>query len=338
MSNGWRVAVVGATGVCGETLLKVLGSREFAVDRLDAVASGASIGRTVEFRHEEQGITALENYDFRSVDFALFAVPADVALAHAPRAAEAGAVVVDASAAFAGDDSVPMVAMAFDADAAGDYADRRILRSPAGAALSLARVLRPVANGPGLSAAHIAGYLAVAGAGRAAIDELAAQCTQLLNGRPVPTAGPAFAARIAFNCIPTVGLVGDDGRTEAERWIVDDLAHLIGVPATAIHFSAVHVPAFYGDGFALDLATRAAAPAEVLAGLFAASPGLSLPGGSAPTPAGDAAEQDEVLIGRLRSAAGGGQRDHSLWIAADNLRQSALNTVTLVEVLARDHF
>ncbi len=337
MSNGWRVAVVGATGVYGETLLKVLGSREFAVDRLEAVASGASIGRTVEFRHEEQGITALESFDFRAVDFALFAVPAGVALEHAPRAAESGAVVVDASAAFAGDDSVPVIATALNAEAVGDYAERRILRSPAGAALSLARVLRPVVVGPGLVSAHIAAYLAVAGAGRAAIDELAAQCTQLLNGRPVPTAGPAFAARIAFNCIPTVGLVGDDGRTEAERWVTDDLAELAGVPASAIHFSAVHVPAFYGDGFALDFSTRAEAPTADLAALFAAVPGLGLPGGNAPTPAGDAAEQDEVLIGRLRSAAGG-QRDHSLWIAADNLRQSALNTVTLVEVLARDHF
>jgi aspartate-semialdehyde dehydrogenase len=337
MKNGWRVAVVGATGVYGETLLKVLGGGTLPVDRLIAVASGASLGRTVEFRNEEQGITALEGFDFGAVDFALFAVPAEVALAHAPRAAEAGAVVIDASIAFATDDSVPAVAAGINAAAIGDYAERRILRTPAGAALALARVLRPLAEGPGVVAVHIAGYLAVAGAGRAAIDELAAQCMQLLNGRPVPVAGPAFAARIAFNCIPSVGLVGDDGRTEAERWVVDDLAALTRVAPTSIQFSAAHVPAFYGDGFAVDVATLADVPAPELSRLFASAPGLLLPPGHAPTPAGDAADRDDVLVGRLRTAAGG-HRDHSLWIAADNLRQSALNTVTLVEVLARDHF
>lgn len=337
MSNGWRIAVVGATGVYGETLLKVLGGSTLPIERLVAVASGASLGRTVEFRDEEQGITALESFDFGAVDFALFAAPAEVALAYAPRAAEAGAVVIDASIAFAGDESVPAVAAAVNVAAIGDYAERRILRTPAGAALGLARALRPLALGPGIAAVHVAGYLAVAGAGRAAIDELAAQCMQLLNGRPVPVAGPAFTARIAFNCIPTVGLVGDHGRTETERWIGDDLAALTALEPASIRFSAAYVPTFYGDGFALDVTTLADVPAPELAGFFASAPGLVLPAGHAPTPAGDAADRDEVLVGRLRTAAGG-QRDHSLWIAADNLRQSALNTVTLVEVLARDHF
>ena len=214
MSSGWRVAVVGATGVYGETLIRLLEARETRVAEFRAVASERSVGRHVEFRGDEYPVESLDGFDFSKVDFALFALPAELAARYAPLAAEAGAIVVDASLAYAEDDDVPLVAADLNPAALDGFRDRQIVRGPAPAALGLAAVLAPLAESVGLAAVTIAGYHAVVGAGRGAVDELAAQCGQLLNGRPVPAPGPVFASRIAFNCIALAGALQADGRTE----------------------------------------------------------------------------------------------------------------------------
>ncbi len=338
MDNGWRVAVVGATGVFGETLIRVLEARESAVAEFHAVASERSVGKHVEFRGDEYPVHALTAFDFSKVDFALFAVPAEIALQYAPLAAEAGAVVVDASLAFAGDDAVPMVAAEFNPRALDDFRDRQIVRSPAPMALSLIAALAPIASAAGLVEVTVAGYHAVAGAGRGALDELAAQCGQLLNGRPVPAPGPVFTTRIAFNSIALAGLLEADGRTEVERSVESDLRRLLGDAGIAINYMAVWVPAFYGDGAAVQLKLADPISGAALEQLLAGVPGLvATPGAAVPTPANQGADQDDVHLGRLRSS-GGDDTGHGFWLVADNLRRTANNSVKLVEVLARDHF
>ena len=338
MNNGWRVAVVGATGVYGETLIRVLEARESTVAEFHAVASERSVGRHVEFRGDEYPVHALAAFDFSKVDFALFAVPASVAAQYAPLAAEAGAVVVDSSLAFAGDEAVPMVAAEFNPRALDDFRDRQIVRSPAPTALSLIAALAPIAAAAGLAQITVAGYHAVAGAGRGALDELAAQCGQLLNGRPVPAPGPGFSSRIAFNTIALTGLLEADGRTEVERVVEADLRQLLGGAEIAISYTAVWVPAFYGDGAAVQLTLDEALSAEALEQLLGGVPGLvATPGAAVPTPANQGADQDDVHVGRLR-ATGTDGRGHAFWLVADNLRRTANNSVKLVEVLARDHF
>jgi aspartate-semialdehyde dehydrogenase len=337
MNNGWRVAVAGATGVLGEALLKVLGERDLKLVELHALCSEASIGRSVEYRNAEHGLAGLERFDFGQVDVALLALPEGVAGPVARRAAEAGTLVVDASRCFVGDDEVPSVAAALDLTPLNDLGQGRIVRTPAASALVLARALRPLAGAAGLEAVRCTACLAVSGAGRAGIDELAAQCTQLLNGRPVPLPGPAFAARVAFNCLPTAGALGEQGLTDHEQWVTEDLARLLGLAPVAIRYRAVVVPAFYGDGYWLEATTQEPlSPLEFTARLKATS-GLEVEVGHAPTPAVDAAGTDLVCVGRLSSAAGA-VREHHFWVAADALRQAAANSVTLVEVLAREHF
>jgi len=338
MNNGWRVAVVGATGVYGETLIRVLEARESPVTELRAVASERSVGRNVEFRGDEVPVEALAGFDFSKVDFALFALPAELALEYAPIAAEAGCVVVDASLAFVGDPDVPVVAAQVNPEALDGFRNRQIVRSPAPAAQGLVVALAPIARAAGLVEVGIAGYHAVVGAGRGAVDELAAQCGLLLNGRPVPVAGPVFPGRIAFNCIAATGRIGADGRTDAERAVEDDLRLLLALPDLQIGYTAVWVPTFYGDGAAVQLTTGSAVSGAALRALLDPVEGLAVePDGLVPTPAGQGADQADVYLGRLRQTAAG-DRGHAFWVVADHLRRTANNSVTLVEVLARDHF
>jgi aspartate-semialdehyde dehydrogenase len=335
MSKGWRIAVVGATGLVGDALLKVLAERRFPVAALHALASDRSLGRTVEFGDDEVKITDVGRFDFADVDLALFAAGADCAREHVPRALDAGCTVVDASDAFRADRDVPLVVPVVNGADLARLGERRLVASPAGATVALVTALAPLHAAVGVERVQAVSLEAVSGLGRDAVEELAAQCAQLLNGR-TPEGSGRFPAQIAFNVIPEVGERDADGTTGAERGLAFETQKILGDPEIKVNATAVRVPVFFGDGLAVHLETREPLSPGRAEELLAQAPGLVL--ADLPTPAGAVADPERVAVGRVR-ADRTDPRGLDLWIAADNVRRgSASNSVDIVEVLVRDYF
>lgn len=335
MSKGWKIAVVGATGLVGESLLKVLAERKFPVAELHALASDRSLGRTVAFGDDELRVGDLATFDFATVDLALFAASPEAAREHVPRALDAGCTVVDASPAFRAEPDVPLVVPAVNGDQLGRLGARRLVASPGGATVALVTALHPLHAAVGVERVNVVSLEAVSGAGREAVEELAAQCAQLLNGR-TPALSSHFPAQMAFNVIPLVGAPDADGSTPAEDALAFETQKILGDPAIKVNATALRVPVFFGDGLAVHLETREPLALGRARALLAQAPGLVLV--DAPTPQDALAVPEAVALGRLRT-----DRTHArgldFWLVADNVRRgSAVNTVDVVEVLVRECF
>jgi aspartate-semialdehyde dehydrogenase len=334
MSKSLRIAIVGATGLVGESILKILAEREIPVAEVHALASDRSLGRTVEFGDEELRVSDVATFDFSAVDVAVFAAGAEAALEHVPRALGTGCAVVDVSTAHRADPDVPLVVPAVNGGRLSGLAERRLVAGPGGAAVALATVLhalRPV----GLERVDVVALEAASGAGRDAVEELASQCAQLLNGR-TPAPSGHFPAQLAFSGIPLVGEADADGWTAAERGLAAETARILDEPALNATVTAVRMPVFFGDGLVVHLATREPVSVGRAAELLGGTPGVRVE--DAPTLQDAIDSPDAILVGRLRQASGN-PRSLEFWVAADNVRRgSAVNTVDIVEVLVREYF
>jgi aspartate-semialdehyde dehydrogenase len=335
MSRNWRVAVVGAEGLVGEAILKAFAERRFPVSEMHALAANRALGRSVEFGDDELPVGDVATFDFVNVDLALFASDPDIAREHVERALGSGCTVVDVSGAYAADPDVPLIVPAVNADRLAELGDRRLVASPGGAAVALASVLNPLRLAAGLERVDVVSLEAASGAGRDAVEDLAGQCAQLLNGR-TPGASAYFPAQLAFSAIPLVGEADADGATAGERALVEETAKILGESATNVTVTAVRLPVFFGDGLAVHVATREPLSVGRAAELLGGVPGIRLE--TAPTLQDAVAAPEAILVGRLRQASGN-PRLLEFWVAADNVRRgSAVNTVDIVEVLVRDLF
>lgn len=335
MARNWRIAVVGATELVGESILKSLAERRFPVSELHALAANRALGRTVEFGDDELRVGDVAAFGFDAVDLALFACDADVALEHVPRALDAGCTVVDASGAYAADPDVPLVVPAVNGRVLADLGERRLVASPDGAAVVLASVLGPLRAAAGLERIDVVSLQAASGAGREAVEELAAHCAQLLNGR---TPGPSafFGASLAFSGVARVGELDADGEATGESLLRAAAVKILDEPATNVTVTAVRLPVFFGDGLAVHAVLREPLTVGRAAELLAAAPGMRLE--TAPTLRDAVDEPESILVGRLRQASGN-PRSIEFWVAADNVRRgSGANSVDIVEVLVRDCF
>lgn len=335
MSKGWRIAVAGATGLVGESLLKVLAERRFPVAAVHALASDRSLGRTVEFGDEELRVDDLATFDFATVDLALFTASEAASREHVPRALGAGCTVVDASPAFRAEPDVPLVVPAVNADQLGRLGERRLVACPGGATVALVLALHPLHAAVGVERVNVVSLQAASGAGREAVEDLASQCAQLLNGR---SPGPSrhVPAQMAFNVFPAIGAPDADGATAEEEALAFETQKILGDPSIKVNATALRVPVFFGDGLAVHLETREPLTVGRARELLAQAPGLAL--ADAPTPQDAVASPGTVAVGRLRA-----DRTHprglDLWLAADNVRRgSAVNIVDVVEVLVREYF
>src|SRR5210317_1559207 len=197
MSKTYDVAVVGATGVVGESMLQILSERKFPVGKVYALASERSVGKTVEFGNRELILEDLAGFDFSRVQIGLFSAGGSISAEYAPKAAEAGCVFVDNTSHFRYDDDIPLVVPEVNPEAIDDYRSRGIIANPNCSTIQMVVALKPIYDAVGIERINVATYQAVSGAGRSAIEELVRQATLLLNGRPLELDGPA--KQIAFN-------------------------------------------------------------------------------------------------------------------------------------------
>ena len=329
------VAVVGATGAVGEVMLSILAERLGPDLEVHALASERSLGARVEFGERPLDVEVLESFDFTGVDFALFSAGGAVSREHAPRAAQAGCVVIDNTSEFRYRDEFPLVVPEVNGAELDRAGPGDIIANPNCSTIQMVVALAPVHRVAGIERINVATYQSVSGAGRGAMEELARQTADRLNMREVTP--QAFRQPIAFNVLPEIDSLQDNGYTREEMKLHWETRKILGDDAISVNATAVRVPVFFGHSEAVHFETRDAIGIDEIAELLDGAPGVQLVSGDGgegfATAVTHAAGQDPVFVSRLRRDLSH-PRGVDLWIVADNVRKgAALNAVQILEYL-----
>jgi len=340
MSKSFRVAVVGVTGLVGDTMVRVLEERNFPVERLYPLASNRSLGKSVEFRGERLPVQELMGFDFSQADIGLFSPGAAVSAEFAPKAAAAGCVVIDNTSQFRYQEDIPLVVPEVNVHAVAAYSNRGIIANPNCSTIQMLVALNPIHRSVGIERINVATYQSVSGAGKEAVEELASQSAQLLNGQPIGEPR-VIAKQIAFNCVPQIDQFEDNGYTREEMKLLWETQKILEDRSIRVNATAVRVAVFYGHSEVVNIETRRKISAAEARSLLQDAPGVTViderkPGGY-PTAVTEAANHDTVYVGRIREDMSY-ERGLDLWIVSDNVRKgAATNSVQIAEVLARDY-
>ncbi len=339
MSKLYDIAVVGATGAVGDTILKVLEEREFPVGNLYLLASSRSAGKRIEFKGKWIVVEDLETFDFSKVQIGLFSPGASVSKIYAPKAAKAGCVVIDNTSEFRYDDDIPLIVPEVNPQAVVGYKNRGIIASPNCSTIQMLVALKPIYDAVGIKRVNVATYQAVSGTGKEAITELVNQTSSLLNMKPVET--KVYPKQIAFNCIPQIDVFMENGYTKEEMKMVWETKKIMGDDAILVNPTAVRVPVFYGHSEALHVETERKITAAETKALMEKAEGIVLideqVDGGYPTAVSEAADTNPVYVGRIREDIST-ENGINLWVVADNVRKgAATNTVQIAELLIKDH-
>lgn len=335
----FKVAMVGATGAVGETLIGILKERKFPVGEFVALASERSAGGQVDFGNQKVTVQDLATYDFDGVDIAFFSAGGSVSRVHAPRAAAAGAVVIDNTSEFRYQDDIPLVVAEVNPEAIAGHTRRGIIANPNCSTMQMLVALAPIHREAGITRINVATYQSVSGAGRSGLEELGRQTAAILNFQEFPP--QKFQAQIAFNLIPQIDDFQPNGYTKEEMKLVWETRKILEDPAIEVNPTAVRVPVFYGHSEAVHVETRDKITAERARELLESAPGVIVvderaPGGY-PTPVSHAAGQDAVYVGRIREDISH-PRGLNLWVVSDNIRKgAALNAVQVAELLVKSY-
>ena len=333
----FKVAVVGATGAVGETMLALLAERKFPVSKLVALASERSAGGEVAFGNNEVMVHDLATFDPAGIDIALFSAGSEVSKQYAPKFAAAGAVVIDNSSAFRRDDDVPLVVAEVNPEALRNR-PRGIIANPNCSTMQMLVALGPIHRAVGIERINVATYQSVSGTGRRALEELGRQTAGLLNFHSVEP--EVYPVQIAFNVIPHGGDFLDNGYTSEEMKLVWETRKILGDESIGVNATVVRVPVFYGHSEAVAIETRDKLTAADARELLRKAPGIELVdepvAGGYPTPVTHASGTDPVYVGRIREDLSH-PRGLNLWIVADNIRKgAALNAIQIAELIAAE--
>ena len=329
-----RVAVVGATGAVGSTILGVMRERGFPADEVVPFASERSAGRTIDFGDRDLEVQPLTDDSIQGFDIALFSAGGTRSEEWAPRFVEAGAVVVDNSSFWRMHDDVPLVVAEVNPDALSGH--RGIVANPNCSTMQAVVALKPIVDAVGIERIVVSTYQSVSGTGQKAVEELHDQAEAVINAHELP--GPTvYPHQIAFNVLPQVETFkdGDDYTTE-ERKMMAETRKILGDQSIGISATCARVPVYTGHSESVNIQTRAPLSPDECRALLAEAPGVIVvddpANGVYPLPL-DAAGRDEVLVGRIRRDPSH-ERCLNLWVVGDNLRKgAATNAVQLAELL-----
>jgi aspartate-semialdehyde dehydrogenase len=328
------VAVVGATGVVGRTMIQVLGERHFPVGELRLLASGRSAGTTVSVHGATHDVREATPEAFDGVDVALFSAGADVSTRLAPQAAARGATVIDNSSAWRMDEQVPLVVSQVNPNDLEWH--EGIIANPNCSTMQLVPVLMALRDSVGLERVVVDTYQSVSGTGADAIAELEDQIRAHAFGRPKEA--NVYPHPIAFNALPEIDVFLDNGYTKEEWKVVTESRKILHLPDLRLSCTAVRVPVFVSHSEAVHVETREPLTPERARQLFAAVDGVVVqddPASHAYPLATEAAGHDEVFVGRVRQDPSvPDARGLAFWVVSDNLRKGAAgNAVELAERL-----
>lgn len=339
MPAKYDVAIVGATSVVGETLLSLLTEREFPVAKLYPLDSAQFAGGRVEFRDAYASLQDVADFDFSRVHIAFFCADEETAAIHVPRATAAGCIVIDDSAQFRYDADVPLVVPEVNDHALAGHGRRGIIANPNTCVTLLLLALKGIYDAAGIERINVATYQAVSGMGKAAMDELASQTMAIFNMKGVTS--KVYPKQIAFNVLPVIGELMENGYTREEMKMVWETRKILGDESLQVNATCVRVPVFFGHSLAVHIETRDKITAAAARKLLNDTPGVELMdqrrADAYPTAVTEAVGTDPVYIGRVREDA---SHPHGLdlWIVADNVRKgAALNSIQIAEILVKDY-
>ncbi|HCU00050.1 MAG TPA: aspartate-semialdehyde dehydrogenase [Methylococcaceae bacterium] len=339
MSKTYDIAVVGATGAVGETMLAILEERNFPVGEVYALASANSVGKRLPFKGGSLKVEDLATFDFSKVQIGLFSPGASVSEIYAPKAAAAGCVVIDNTSQFRYDEDIPLVVPEVNPQAIADYKKRGIIANPNCSTIQMLVALKPIYDAVGIERINVATYQAVSGTGKDAIEELGKQTANLLNLQPIEPV--VYPKQIAFNVLPQIDVFMDNGYTKEEMKMVWETQKIMGDHRILVNATAVRVPVFYGHSEAVHIETRDKITADAVRELLQKADGVEviderINGGYA-TAVTHSAGNDATFVSRIREDISH-PRGIDLWVVSDNIRKgAALNSIQIAEVLIRDY-
>ena len=331
--DGFRVGVLGATGLVGTRILEILASREFPVAELRPLASARSAGKQIEWGGDSLTVQELNEDSIQGLDIVLSSAGGKISAEWTPRIVAAGAIVVDNTSYWRMRDEVPLVVSEVNPEALDGH--RGIIANPNCSTMQMVVALKPLFDAAGIKRLVVSTYQAVSGTGKAAVDELTEQSRAVLDGREARAS--IYPHQIAFNVLAQAGSFADgDDHTDEERKLINETRKILGDQSIRVSATCIRVPVVTGHSEAVNVETREPLEPERARELLAAAPGVKVvdePGAARFPMAIEAAGQDDVLVGRIRRDPGN-ERALDLWIVADNLRKgAATNTVQLAEQL-----
>jgi aspartate-semialdehyde dehydrogenase len=335
MSQSFDIAVIGATGTVGETIVQILEEQDFPVAQLHLLASIESAGHSVPFRGKNVRVREVDEFDFSKVQVAFFAAGPAITRSYAARASAAGCSVIDLSGGLSVEQA-PAVVPEINAQLIESQGKPYQVSSPSASGTAVALTLAPLRGVLDLQQVTVTACLAVSSQGREGVAELARQTTELLNVRPLE---PRFFDRqMAFNLLAQVGTPDAQGHAPLEKRLVAELRELLGLPLLKVSATCVQAPVFFGDSFSVSLCTAGPVDLAAVNAALEAAPGIELvDAGDYPTAVGDAVGQDVVYVGRVRSGIDD-PTELNLWLTSDNVRKgAALNAVQVAQLLIKDY-
>mgnify|MGYP000120059894 FL=1 len=331
---GYKVAVVGATGNVGREMLNILAERQFPADEVVALASRRSLGTEVSYGDETLTTKDLDQFDFTGWDIALFAIGSDATKKYAPKAAEAGCIVIDNSSLYRYDPDVPLVVPEVNPEAVEGYAKKNIIANPNCSTAQMVVALKPLHDRAKIKRVVVSTYQSVSGSGKDAIDELWNQTKGVyVPGQEVEPS--VYPKQIAFNVIPHIDVFLDDGSTKEEWKMVAETKKIVD-PSIKVTATCVRVPVFVGHSEAINIETEDFLDEDEARDILREAPGIMVidkrEDGGYVTPVecvGDFA----TFISRIRQDSTI-ENGLNFWCVSDNLRKgAALNAVQIAETL-----
>ena len=337
MAQKFDVCVLGATGLVGKTIMEILEQRDFPINKLYPLASARSAGEFIEFNGESIEVLDADNFDFSLAQIGFFSAGGATSAKFAPIAGEAGCVVIDNTSEFRYEDDIPLVVPEVNPGALADYRNRNIIANPNCSTIQMLVALKPIQDAVGISRINVCTYQSVSGGGKEAMDELATQTADLLQGKPAEPKN--FSRQIAFNVIPQIDVFLENGYTKEEMKMVWETKKIFGDDTILVNPTAVRVPVFFGHAEALHIETKSPISAEEVKALLKEADGVILCENDAdfPTQIGEASGQDATYVGRVRDDISH-ENGVNLWIVADNVRKgAATNSVQIGELLIKEY-
>lgn len=335
---GYTVAVVGATGVVGHEMLNTLAERDFKADKVIALASSRSAGKEVSYGENKiLKVQSLDDFDFKGVDIVLSSAGAKISADFAPRAAKAGAVVIDNTSHFRMDPDVPLVVPEVNPEAIAGYKKKGIIANPNCSTIQMVVALKPLHDIARIKRIVVATYQSVSGAGKEAMDELFEQSRKFFVSDSIDS--QIFPKQISFNVIPQIDVFMDDGTTKEEWKMMVETKKIMGADIK-VSATCVRVPVFIGHAEAVNVEFDGEMSPMMARAAWKKAKGVSVIERESEmeyvTPA-EIAGEDDVFVSRIRADQ---TLDNGLsfWCVADNLRKgAALNAVQIAEILVKDY-
>ena len=339
MSEKYNVAVVGATGAVGEAMIAILEERNFPINELYLLASERSVGKKIKFGSRMLTVQNLAEFDFNKAQIGLFSAGGSISAKFAPKAAEAGCVVIDNTSHYRYDDDIPLVIPEVNESALADFRNRNIIANPNCSTIQMLVALKPIYDAVGISRINVSTYQAVSGTGKEAIEELAKQSASLMNGAPVEA--DVYPKQIAFNALPQIDVFLENGYTKEEMKMVWETKKIFADETIQVNPTCVRIPVFYGHSEAVHIETNSKITALDARELLSKAEGVVVTDdredGGYPTAVTESVGTDPVYVGRIREDISHA-KGLNMWVVSDNVRKgAALNSIQIAEKLIKNY-